>query len=211
MSLFKKHYNPGGEYHVFITDDVFNKAKIAIKSQPDIFAHFKQIAEEEGFIRYNAHDFPVVEIFGNIMYSFELQEITDNIPQAMRIGNIQIGRKDLKEFDTFVDRFNNKIERESELERDSWNRKGMGGKLFSMAAGAAAGGIKKAVTGKSEDVRFFLNEYANYICGHSIEAKEYLLEFATEFGGDDDGLIEIAKCIRHNFWMAEFAKYNRSK
>jgi len=71
-------------------------------------------------------------------------------------------------------------------------------------------GIAKAATGESKDVREFEKRFANYICGDSLKAKEYLLKFATEFDVDE-GVIAIARAIRTHYWIAEFFKYNRSK
>ncbi|HPS31145.1 MAG TPA: hypothetical protein PLZ43_12875 [bacterium] len=215
MGLFSKSYKPGGIHHVRITDSVFESAQKMIKNNDEVKKKYlevaKEISEKYDCAKYEAHDFPVKEILGVFFIAYELQEEASGIPENMRVSNIQIGRKDLVEYNKFVDQFNSQLESKAEYEEEKWNNKGLGGKLFSMAANAATQGIKKAATGKSEDVRFFEKSYANYICGDSETAKNYLLNFAAEFGGNDEGLVNLAKAIRENFWMSEFAKYNRNR
>lgn len=209
MGFFSKSYEPGGEHHVRITDSTFNEALNLIANDGELKKHYKEAAGD--CAKYEAHDFPVTEIIGAFLLSYELQEERSGVPENLRIGNIQLGRKDQVEYQKFVDKYNSRIESKAERERENWDSKGIGGKLFSMAAGAAAKGIAKAVTGKGEDVRWFEKTFANYLCGDSQRAKDYLLKFATEFGGSDEGLCDVAKAIRETYWISEFAKYNRSK
>lgn len=127
------------------------------------------------------------------------------------MSNVQLGRKDQVADEKFVEKYRDRAESQAQYAQENWNRKGIGGKLFSMAANAAAQGIAKAATGKAEDIRMFEKEVGNYLCGDSVKAKDYLMKFATEFGGTDEGLIEVVNAIREQFWISEFAKYNRSK
>lgn len=211
MGLFSKSYEPGGKHHVRITDGAFDEALSLMSSDDELKRHYKNVAQEECCDKYEAHDFPVTQIIGALLLSYDLQEEKNGVPEDLRARNIQLGRKDQVEYTKFVDRYNARIESRAEDERQSWEGKGMGEKLFNFAAGAAAKGIAKAATGKSGDVRWFEKTFANYICGDSQKARDYLLKFATEFGGQDEGLTDVAKVIRRTFWISEFAKYNRSK
>lgn len=210
MGFFSKSYEPGGEHHVRITDSTFDEALNHIANDAELKKHYKEVASEHDCAKYEAHDFPVTEIIGSFLLAYELQEQKNGVPENLRIGNIQLGRKDQVEYQKFVEKYNSRIESKAERERENWESKGIGGKLFSVAAGAAAKGIAKAATGKGEDVRWFEKTFANYLCGDSQRAKDYLLKFATEFGGSDEGLCDVAKVIRETFWISEFARYNRS-
>lgn len=211
MGFFSRSYEPGGEHHVRITDSTFAEALEHLSGDAELKKYYKEVASECGCGKYEAHDFPVTEIIGAFLLSYEMQEKKSGIPENLCIRNIELGRKDQVEYQKFVDKFNSRLQSKADTERENWESKGIGGKLFSAAAGAAAKGIAKAATGKSEDVRWFEKSFANYLCGDSQKAKEYLLKFATEFGGSDEGLTDVAKAIRENFWICEFAKYNRSK
>lgn len=211
MGFFSKSYEPGGEHHVRITDSVFDEALRLVRENAELKKCYKDVASESGCAKYEAHDFPVTEIFGVFIEGYRLQEEKNGVPENLRIGNIELGRKDQVEYQKFIEKFNARIESKRDRAQDNWDNKGIGGKLFSMAAGAAAKGIAKAATGKSEDTRWFEKRYANYLCGDSQKAKEYLLKFATEFGGSDEGLTAVAQAIEAEFSISEFAKYNRSK
>ena len=211
MGFFSRSYEAGGVHHIRITDSVFEEAQELFRTDGELRKHFKKVAQDEGCAKYEAHDFPVTEILGSFMLTYELQEEKSGVPEDLRIGNIQIGRKDLVEYQKFVDRWNQRIQSKIDNKEEAWARKGFGGKLFSMATGLAAEGIKRAATGKDLDTRVFEKDFTDYICGDSPKSKEYLLKFAHEFGPYDEGVVEVAKAIRRHFWMAEFAKYNRSK
>ncbi len=210
MGFFSKSYEPGGVHHVRITDSTFAEALSLLSEDVDLMKHYKGLANECGCGKYEAHDFPVTEIIGAFLLSYEMQEEKSGVPENLRVGNIKLGRKDQVEYQKFVDKYNSNIDSKADADRENWESKGLGGKLFSMAAGAAVKGIAKAATGKGEDVRWFEKTFANYLSGDSLKAKEYLLNFATEFGGRDEGLLDVAKEIREDFWISEFAKYNRS-
>ena len=207
----RKGYEPGGEHHVRITDSTFDEAKSLVAGNDELRKHYKELANEYGCAKYEAHDFPVTEILGAFLAGYKLQEEKNGVPENLHIRNIQLGRKDEVEYQKFVEKYNSQLQLKADYKQEKWDSKGIGGKLFSAAAGAAARGIKKASTGKSEDIRWFEKTFANYLCGDSQKAKDYLLNFATEFGGQDEGLTDVAKVIRELFWILEFAKYNRSK
>lgn len=212
MGLFSsKSYEPGGEHHVRITDSTFDEAKSLVAGNDELRKYCKELANDYECAKYEAHDFPVTEILSVFLASYQLQEEKNGVPENLRIGKIQLGRKDQVEYQKFVEKYDSQLQSRAVYEQEKWDNKGIGGKLFSMAAGAAAKGIKKAATGKSEDVRWFEKTFVNYICGDSQKARDYLLNFATEFGGKDDGLTDVAKAIREQFCISEFAKYNRSK
>lgn len=215
MGVFSKSYEPGGEHHVRITDSTFDEALNLVANDAEVKKHYEEVASEHDCVKYEAHDFPVTEIIGSFLLAFELQEPKNGVPENLRIGNIQLGRKDQVEYQKFVDKYNSRIESKVVRARENWESKGVGGQLLSMATGAPAKiirkGITKAVTGKGEDVRWFEKTFANYLCGDSQRAKDYLLKFASEFGGSDEGLCDVARVIRETFWISEFAKHNRSK
>jgi hypothetical protein len=203
-------YEPGGVHHVRITDLVFLKAQKLLLTDEELNKHYKEVAKKEDCAKYEAHDFPVTEIIGSFMVSYELQEENNGTHENLRISNIQLGRKDQVEYERFVERYNQRIQMKIDDKEEAWSSMGFGGKLFTMAASLAGEGIAKAATGKSKDIREFEKHFANYICGDSPEAKDYLLKFANEFGVDE-GVIAVARAIRIHFWIAEFAKYNRRK
>lgn len=209
VGLFSRNYEPGGQYHVRLTDEVFDQARSLLAKDPGLMERFEQVARESDCAQYQAKDFPVAEIIGVFFLGYELQEERDGVPQQLRIGNIELGYKDQVEYRKFVERFNAQIE--ARLQSRSTEGMGIGETLFSWAADAAVRGVKRAVTGKPEDVRDFERYFANYICGDSTKAKEYLLGFAIAFGGLDDGVTAVAKVIREEFWISEFAKYNRRR
>jgi hypothetical protein len=212
MGLFSaKPYEPGGEHHVRINDAVFDEATNLLASDSELKKQYKEFAEEHDVLKYEAHDFPVTEIIAKFFGSYELQEKALGTPDDLRIENIQLGRKDLVEYNKFIERFNAKMEHKDAAKKDKWERKSLGGKLLSKAVGAAAKGIAGATTGKSEEVRWFEKTFADYLCGDSEKAKAYLSHFATEFGGTDEGVLDVAKAIREQFWVSEFAKYNRRR
>ncbi|MCX5890528.1 MAG: hypothetical protein NTY36_13930 [Deltaproteobacteria bacterium] len=211
MGFFSRSYEPGGVHHLRITDSVFEEAQELIRTDEELRKHFKEVAQDEGCAKYEAHDFPVTEILGNFMLTYELQEEKSGVPENLRLGNIRLGRKDQVEYEKFVARQNQRIQSKIERKEAAWAEKGFGGKLFSVATSLAAEGIKRAATGKSQDTRMFEKDFTDYICGASPKAKEYLLKFAHEFGADDEGVIAVAQAIRTHFAIAEFAKYNRSK
>lgn len=211
MGFFSSSYEPGGIHHVRITDSTFDEALRLISDDDSLKKRYTDVATEYKCGKYAAHDFPVAEIIGAFLLSYEMQEEKSGVTENLRVGNIQLGRKDQVEYQKFVDKYNARIDSKAESERENWDSKGFGGKLFSMAAGAAAKGIAKAATGKGEDVRWFEKTFANYLCGDSLKAKEYLLKFAMEFGGRDEGITDVVRAIREDFWICEFAKYNRSK
>lgn len=211
MGFFSKTYEPGGEHHIRITDSVFDEALTQLRTDSDVRTRYQKFAEDRGCRKYEAHDFPVTEMIGVFLLSYELQEERNGIPENQRMMTVELGRKDQVAYEKFVEKYRSRAESQAQYAQENWNRKGLGGKLFSLAANAAAQGIAKAATGKAEDVRMFEKEVSNYLCGDSMKAKDYLMKFATEFGGTDEGLIEVANAIREQFWIAEFAKYNRSK
>lgn len=211
MGFFSRSYEPGGVHHIRIIDSVFEEAQKLIRTDEELRKQFKEVAQDEGCAKYEAHDFPVTEILGSFMLAYELQEEKTGVPENLRLGNIRIGRKDQVEYDKFVERYNQRLKSKEDRKEAAWAEKGFGGKLFSFATSLAAEGIKRAATGKSQDTRMFERYFSDYICGDSPKAKEYLLKFAHEFGADDKGLIEVADAIRSHYWIAEFAKYNRSR
>ena len=89
------------------------------------------------------HDFPVTEILSVFLANYQLQEEKNGVPENLRIGKIQLGRKDQVEYQKFVEKYDSQLQSRAVYEQEKWDNKGIGGKLFSMAAGAAAKGIKK--------------------------------------------------------------------
>jgi len=216
MGLFSSSYEPGGVHHVRITDSVFHEAQEIIANDDEVRKHFKKIATDSGCAEYEANDFPVAAIIGTFYLSYQLQEEKNGVPENLRIGNIQLGRKDLVEYDKFVKKFNERIDskykKKYQMQHigDGYGLAGVGAALAMKVRNAAIEGVTKAATGKSEDMREFEKDFVTYICGDSKNATEYILKFATEFGASDDGVVAVAKTIREQFWMSEFAKNNRS-
>ncbi|GFE62863.1 hypothetical protein [Geobacter sp. AOG2] len=210
MGFFSKAYEPGGRHHIRITDDSFAKANKLVKEDSEYKEIYKTIAKDNECLQYQAHDFPVIEILGSFMLSYHLEEERLGIPENLRAANIELGRKDQVEFSKFVDRFNEKIDAKADRKQAAWEEKGIGGKLFSMAAGVAVKGIAAVATGKSEDLRTYEKFFSDYISGDSPKAKEYIHQFAIQFGPSDEGVLAVSNAIRRSYWMAEFAKYNRS-
>jgi len=211
MGFFSRSYEPGGQHHVRITDGVFDEALKLLADDAETKIHYKEIASKYDLNKYEAHDFPVTEILGAFLLAYELQEDKNGVPENLRIGNIELGRKDQVEYNKFVDKFNQKIQSKADRKSAAWAQKGITEGLLTMAASGIGKGIAKVATGKSEDVRDFEKTYVNYICGDSEKARNYLLKFATEFGGmKDEGMVDVANAIRQNYWISEFAKNNRS-
>jgi hypothetical protein len=209
MALFSRNYEPGGEYHIRIDDQVFEQAQYIIKNDKEYYNHYKEWAEKIDCAKYEAHDFPVTEILGVFRISYQLQEERCGVPQELQSGYVQIGRKEKVEYEKFVKRYQERIEAKERKKGEKYAQKGLGGKLLSDAAGLAFKGVARVASGKSEDVRWFEKEIANYTCGNSQKAKDFILQYAIEFGGTDDGVLDVSACILHNFWQAEFVRYNR--
>lgn len=211
MGFFSRTYEPGAEHHVRLSDSVFEDARKRVADNAEIREHFAALADEYSCAKYEAHDFPVTEIIGAFLLGYALQEEIGGVPENLRIGKIQLGRKDQIEYQKFVDRYNSNLELIAKIDANDRAKTGFGAMVFSMAMDAAAKGIAKAATGKSADVRWFEKTFVTYLCGDSQKAREYLVKFATDFGGRDDGLVNVVKAIRQIYWIQEFAKYSRSK
>ena len=190
---------------------MFNEALNIIKDDAEIQEYYKEVVVSNGCDKYEAHDFPVTEIISVFLASYTHEQEKRGVPENLRLGHIQLGRKDMIEYNKYVEKFNSQLISKAETKKESWNKKGIGGKLLTGAATLAVKGIAKATTGKSEAIRILEKDFLNYLCGDSEAAKQYLLKFANEFGGDDEGLLAVVKAIRDVFTMTEFAKYNRSK
>lgn len=213
MGLFSRAYEPGGEHHVRITDGVFAEALRLVSEDQQTLAHYQGLAQKEGLAKYEARDFPVSQILGAFLLAYELQERASGIPENLRIGNIELGRKDQVEFDKFVERYNAKIDAKAERaeeDKERFRKAGLGGALAMMAGKAAAAGVARLATGKSGDVRFFEKAWSNYLCGESPKAKEYLHKYVADFGAGDEAVQAVSSAIRNQFWIAEFARRNRA-
>ncbi len=211
MGLFSRAYEPGGKHHILITDTAFQEAQELLASDEETKKNFVDLAREYDCLQYEAHDFPVSEILGWFLLAYEIQEEKSGVPEELRISNIQLGRKDQVELNNFVKRYNDRIQTAIDDKESSWNSKGVGGKLLSFAASAAAQGIAKAATGKSSVMRDFDKHFTNYLCGESALARQCLTKYASEFGPAEEGVVALAKAIRMQYWIAEFARYNRDK
>jgi len=210
MGLFSSRYEPGGAHHIRITDEIFDLACRYVSKYESTREQARIIAKENEVLQYQARDFPVVEIIANFYTAYQFRQEQLKVPEDLWLGKIDLGRKEMIEYENYKKRFIEKYESKSQRQQESWERKGLGGKLFSVAAHAAARGVANAATGKASDVRAFETNFANYLCGDSPLAKEYLMKFANEFGGNDEGLIEVAELLRQSYWINEFARYVRS-
>ena len=207
MGLFSKSYEPGGKHHLHITNEAFKEASSA--SAEELKRDFSDLAQEMGCAKYEAHDFPVTKVLGTFILAYKCQERKSGVPEDVRMANVQLGRKDQVELERFIKRYNDRIDMKIEDKVSSWNGMGLGGKLLSIAASAAAQGVAKVATGKSADMRGFEKQFLNYICGESALARECLTKYAEEFGPLDEGVLALAKAIRLLYWQAEFVRYNR--
>lgn len=210
MGLFSRRYQPNGEHHLRITDGQFESAG-RIMSEKGV-SEFRDLAQKEGCLQFEAPDFPVSRILGTFVLSYQSAEEAAGVPQGQRMFHTELNRKDLVAFNEFIESYNDRVgAHNAKLEREEKDirSKGLGGMLFSMAAKAATEQIKKSTSGKTADVRTFEKEFADYICGDSPKAKEYLLGFARMFGGNDEGVVAVAAAIRKLFWVQEFVRYNR--
>lgn len=221
MGLFGKlmgsdAYEPGGAHYVRITDEAFKKAKeLFLNLNENDRKEYSKQAAELTLTQYEAHDFPVSEILGVFQGAHYLQEEKNGVAEELRIGNIQSGRKDKVDFDNYLKKWKDKLPgNEKGFVRGVFREANEGSLGMSIATGILGGitkGIKSVATGKSEEVRLFEKIYANYICGNSPKAKEYLLGFARKFGGLDEGVCGVAEVIMCQSWLCEIAKSNRGK
>lgn len=206
MGFFSSRYEPGGMHHIRLTDATFDAAIELFSNNEDALDQARAIAKEGDVLRYQARDFPVSEIIGVFFGAYQLRQQELGISEELWIGKTDLGRKEMIEYENFRKRYIEKMELKFERKKEAWDRKGLGGKLFSVATSAAARGIANATTGKSGDVRGFEKNFADYLCGDSPKAKEYLMTFAMEFGGNDEGLIAVAELLRQSYWINEFAR-----
>lgn len=219
--LFKKEdtlYKPGGAHYVRITDEAFEKAKSEFANSPSsVREHYSKHAADPNLTQYEAHDFPVTEMLGVFQGAHYFQEEKMGIPEDLRIGNIQIGRKDQLDLQKCVERWKDKLPGNEKglvkgvilgSMRDATNES-IGMSLVTGAVKGIAKGVVRVATGKSEDVRIFEKLFGNYICGNSPKAKEYLLNHAKRLGGLDEGLCAVAETVMGQFWLVEIAKSNR--
>lgn len=54
-----------------ITDSVFDDALKRMTSDKELQTHYQQFAEARGCRKYEAHDFPVTEMIGVFLLSYE--------------------------------------------------------------------------------------------------------------------------------------------
>lgn len=228
--LGAKSYEPGGEHYVKITDSAFERAMGELSHSDGPYAGlFKDFAAEQvvhfEIGKYEAHDFPVTHIVAEFCLAHHFQEENNGIPEELRVGYIEPGRKDTQDYQKWVEKWKDNLpSSEKGLVKGiiSKGLKGMGdidrtgvtGLTFGLAALAAKGvqlGVARVATGKSKDVRIFEKLYANYICGDSRKAKEYVISFAEKFGALDDGIMGVFESITAIFWMCEIARANRGK
>ncbi|MBI5787974.1 MAG: hypothetical protein HZA78_03860 [Candidatus Schekmanbacteria bacterium] len=93
MGLFSRNYEAGGEHHVRITDVVFTEALNLIAKGGELKGHYKKLANEFGCGKYEAHDFPVTEIIGAFLLSYELQEEKMVFPKTSVLGIFNLEEK----------------------------------------------------------------------------------------------------------------------
>ncbi len=206
MGLFSTRYEPGGTHHVKITDKSFEEALSIVSADDSFVEQATKIAKDNDVFQYQAKDFPVSKIIAIFYSAYQLQQEKLRIPEELWLGRIELGRKEMIEYQKFTQSFIEKHESKSQRQQEAWDQKGLGGKLFSVAVRAAARGVANVATGKGGDVRGFENNFANYLCGDSPMAKKYLMGFANEFGGNDEGLINVAEVLRQSYWVNEFAR-----
>jgi WD40 repeat protein len=204
MGIFS--YEPGGQFHLRITDEVFDEAR-RLASSPD---YLRELKFPEELVCHEAPDFPVREILAVFVTAYDREEERSGIPHDARLESLELRRKERLEFEHFVARYNSKQERRAAAKRAAWEQASFGETVFRVAARAAAQGVARAATGKAEDVRWFEKTFANYICGDSVKAREFLLEYARAFGGRDEALCDLAGFIRERFTLGEFVRRSRN-
>jgi hypothetical protein len=182
MGLFSKSYEPGGAHRTVITDRVFDVALRFVKEDPSMFAQFRPIAEASRCLQYEASDFPVTEIIGAFLLSHIMQEEANGVPEHLRMNKVELGRKDQVAYENYTRRYSEQLDRE----------------------------VLSALSAQAPAEELFVRLHADYLCGESQHARDYLTAFATALGASHEGLIAVACTIRSRFWLSEFAKANRS-
>lgn len=221
-----RSYEPGGEHYVKITDISFERACGELSNSDSPYAGpFKDFAAAQAkhfeLEKYEAHDFPVAHIVAVFCLAHYLQEENNGIPESLRVGYIEAGRKDMQDYLRWFEKWREKLPgNEKGFVKGALSKgtdlaieKG-GGLALGVAVFAAKGitkGVARIVTGKSGDVRIFEKLYGNYICGDSQKAREYIMGFAEKIGVLDDGVISVSESIMAIFWLSEIARANRSK
>lgn len=209
MAWFKASYEPGGAHYVKITDSDFSKAQKAWEESESLQDQARDLAREAGVMKYDARDFPVPKILGTYFQAYQLRQEQMRIPEDLWMGVAEPGRKEQVEYQAYLDKLIEKDEYSQQRRAANWQGKSLGGKLFSVAARAAAAGVANAATGKSGDLRGYEKHFASYLAGDSPALKEYLLGFAREFGGNDDGVLELSELLRQSCWRNEFLRFIR--
>jgi uncharacterized tellurite resistance protein B-like protein len=203
-------YEPGGKYHVRITDEDFRAARAKIASDPEIVNGYPIPESLEGF---SASDFPVGEILASFLGASYLAEVACGISEPDLFENIELTREDNLAYSKFVATYNSRLDRKDAMaqqRRVADNPGALAGVLVNEAGRGVVKGILRIATGKSEAIRLLEKHFLKYISGDSGEAREYFLAFATRFGGRDEAVIAVAKHIRGQMWMAEFARRNHN-
>lgn len=130
-----------------------------------------------------------------------------------------MGRKDTLDYQKWVGKWKDKLPSSekgfvgimSKIDKNIKNdAAGLGLALTTLAAKGIQLGVARIVTGKSKEVRLLEKHYANYICGDSQKAKEYIIGFAEKFGATDEGVLSVMQTIQAVFWLHEISRANRS-
>lgn len=218
-------YEPGGEHYVKITDSVFERARGELSSSDSPYAEpFKDFAAEQvsqfELKKYEAHDLPVTKIIAEFCLAHYFQEEHNGIIPSRRLDSIEVGRKDVQDYQAWVEKWKDKLPSSekgfvgimSKIDKNIKNdAAGLGLALTTLAAKGIQLGVARIVTGKSKDIRLLEKHYANYICGDSQKAKEYIIGFAEKFGAMDEGVLSVLQTIQAVFWLHEIAKANLAK
>jgi len=216
-------YEPGGEHYVKITDQAFERAIGELQHGDSPYAgsftdYAARLMKPFDIEKYEAHDFPVAHIVTVFCLAHYFQEESNGTPENLRIGYIEIGRKDEQDCQKWLARWKDKLPSDKKglvgaLQKgiDSGNAYIETAAVIGGLTRGLAKGVARVVTGKSEDMRLFERLYANYISGDSVKAKEYVTKFAEKFGAFDDGVIGVCGTIMCIFWTCEISRANRAR
>lgn len=208
MGLFS--YEPGGKFHVRITDEDFSEARARLKGNP---ASLTDFPVPDDLAAFNASDLPVTEIIASFLGAYYLAELASSIDEADAFDNIEITRADQLAYSKFVSAFNAKLagkDARAQQQRGFKDGGELAAVLVTEASRALFKGVLRVATGKPEAVRLLEKYFLKYMCGDSVAARRYYLDFAVRFGARDEAVIAIAQHIRGQMWMAEFARKNRN-
>lgn len=223
-----KPFTFNGPHHLRIFDAAFDDVRATVAAnRNEVLADVAKRVMNKQLLDFERSDFPVREILATMLNAYFVSELA-LVPEGARFSDLEVTRQDELEFEKAVKLYNAALQRSDDrratLDRktrstfDKLSESTAGAifvlvlKLFMWALYIPYWIVRKIVdmrANKDDAIRTYEKYFLDYLAGTSRNAREYMLDYARRFGGQDEALLAVSEEIRHVFMLAELQRFNR--